>query len=353
MEVIHPPPSILPLSPLIVVKAPILRERPLARRSIGNQEMLLALLNKRRKNYLARIKEHPANSTSREETKEYIETGISDPAINSLDDKKSTIDHVTSAPLFVDKASIKDFAEHVIKCAKKRHKKSRKQKSCDSRVIIPVLSKTEQKLSRTNPLRHKITGCDKLSSPMKQEIREVYRLNVSKHDADSKQADIATSPVNHSLHKTKSTTTSPTVLTSIQGPKRSPISNGAQPSCMRRLVYLSEKQSEMSPVIGVPNAPPCTPDTTEWRQYYVPSLHNIKSQRLLKSRLLEIENNVKEREAKERDREAESRKKKELEDLVKIKEQQMEIQRSEIYALNKIMTALAETRISTFISEKI
>ena len=83
-----------------------------------------------------------------------------------------------------------------------------------------------------------------------------------------------------------------------------------------------------------------------------------------------LENNVKEREAKERDREAESRKKKELEDLVKIKEQQMEIQRSEvsiyhshinkviinllqIYALNKIMTALAETRISTFISEKI
>jgi len=104
MEEIYPPPSLLPLSPLIVVKAPILRERPLARRSIGNQEMLLSLLNKRRKNYAARIKEHPATSSSKERTKQY--TGveiISAPTV--LNDKLSN--HVAPAPLLVDKASIK------------------------------------------------------------------------------------------------------------------------------------------------------------------------------------------------------------------------------------------------------
>lgn len=47
-----------PLSPLTVVKAPILRERPQERRSIGNQEIILALLNERRKKYLARIRDY-------------------------------------------------------------------------------------------------------------------------------------------------------------------------------------------------------------------------------------------------------------------------------------------------------
>jgi len=102
MEAAHPPPSILPLSPLIVVKAPILREKPPARRIIGNQEMLLAVLNKRRKNYLARIKEHPVTSASREGTK-LIEPEISD---SSLDGQKLP-SHVAPVPLIVDKASIK------------------------------------------------------------------------------------------------------------------------------------------------------------------------------------------------------------------------------------------------------
>jgi len=101
MEAIHPPPSLLPLSPLTVVKAPILRERPLVRRSIGNQEMLLALLNKRHKNYLTRIKEHPAASASKEETKQYTEAEIiSDPILKLSN-------HVAPAPLPVDKVSIK------------------------------------------------------------------------------------------------------------------------------------------------------------------------------------------------------------------------------------------------------
>lgn len=104
-----------------------------------------------------------------------------------------------------------------------------------------------------------MTGCNKLSSPLKQEIREMYRLSTSK-DADSKQRDITTSLIDHTQYKSKSITSS-TVLTAIHGPNRSPVS-GNQPSCMRRLTYLSEKQSEMSPAIGAPNAPPCTPDTT-------------------------------------------------------------------------------------------
>ena len=47
-----------PLSPLTVVKVPLLRERPQEHGTVGGQEMLLALLNKRRKKYLARIRDH-------------------------------------------------------------------------------------------------------------------------------------------------------------------------------------------------------------------------------------------------------------------------------------------------------
>lgn len=47
-----------PLSPLTVVKVPLIRERPEERRTANNQEMLLTLLNKRHKKYLARIRDY-------------------------------------------------------------------------------------------------------------------------------------------------------------------------------------------------------------------------------------------------------------------------------------------------------
>ena len=62
-----------PLSPLTVVKAPLLRERPQERGSVGNQEMLLTLLNKRRKKYLARIKDYsiPEGGKKKPDKKSY------------------------------------------------------------------------------------------------------------------------------------------------------------------------------------------------------------------------------------------------------------------------------------------
>lgn len=57
-----------PLSLLTVVKAPLLRDRPQERRSVGNQEMLLTLLNKRRKKYLARIKDYSSVEGEKSET---------------------------------------------------------------------------------------------------------------------------------------------------------------------------------------------------------------------------------------------------------------------------------------------
>lgn len=46
-----------PLSPLIVVKAPLLSERPQQRQSSDHQEMFHTMLNKRRKKYLARVRD--------------------------------------------------------------------------------------------------------------------------------------------------------------------------------------------------------------------------------------------------------------------------------------------------------
>ena len=49
-----------PLSPLTVAKVPLLRDRPQERQRVANQqEMLLTLLNKRHKKYLARVRHHP------------------------------------------------------------------------------------------------------------------------------------------------------------------------------------------------------------------------------------------------------------------------------------------------------
>lgn len=56
-----------PLSPLTVVKVPLLSERPKERHSVGNQEMLLTLLNKRRKKYLARIRDYRRDEGDRRE----------------------------------------------------------------------------------------------------------------------------------------------------------------------------------------------------------------------------------------------------------------------------------------------
>ena len=56
-----------PLSPLTVVKVSLLQERPQERGSAGSQEMLLTLLNKRRKKYLARIREHSITEGGKKE----------------------------------------------------------------------------------------------------------------------------------------------------------------------------------------------------------------------------------------------------------------------------------------------
>ena len=60
-----------PLSPLTVVKAPLLRERPQERGSAGSQEMLLTLLKKRRKKYLARIRDYTEGEKKEPEKRSY------------------------------------------------------------------------------------------------------------------------------------------------------------------------------------------------------------------------------------------------------------------------------------------
>ena len=58
-----------PLSPLSVVKVPLLRERPKQRQRVAanQQEMFHTLLSRRRKKYLARVRHH---SISEEEKRE-------------------------------------------------------------------------------------------------------------------------------------------------------------------------------------------------------------------------------------------------------------------------------------------
>ena len=153
---------------------------------------------------------------------------------------------------------ITGFAEHVIKCAKKRRKKSIKSQRRIRRngAITPKTPvKAEQKSPANQTLHYHHSLQNKLSSPLKQEIRTMYRLNVTKHDTDCEtdSSDGNQSP-QKKLMASPIATSSPSVTSTVQG-------EGS--NCVRRkLTYLSEKQSGMSPMIGAPNPPPCTPDDT-------------------------------------------------------------------------------------------
>ena len=104
----------------------------------------------------------------------------------------------------------------------------------------------------------------------------MYRLNVAKHDTESKQLE--TDGCNRNQRPQKKLTTSPLATSSpvasstVQG-DGSPQNNG---NCVRRkLMFLSERQSEMSPIIGAPNPPPCTPDNTGLNNEIHTHLHKL------------------------------------------------------------------------------
>ena len=153
------------------------------------------------------------------------------------------------------------FAEHVIKCAKRRRKKSiRSQRRIARNGVITAKTpvQTTQK-SPTGPiLRNSYMAHDKLSSPMKQEIRAIYRLKLAKHVTDHKQSEGDGTHSGNQSPCRKPMTSSPIVLPNVQGFAESLQAN-ANP-VKRKLTYLSEKQSDTSPMTGAPNPPPCTPD---------------------------------------------------------------------------------------------
>ena len=126
----------------------------------------------------------------------------------------------------------------------------------------PQLSvKTVQKSPTDQTLRTSYVVQDKLSSPMKQEIRSMYRLKVVKQDTDSKQSVVDSCNGDQNQCK-KLSTSSPIASSTAQGIDGSPQSSNNGNSVKRKLTYLSERQSEMSPTIGAPDPPPCTPDNT-------------------------------------------------------------------------------------------
>ncbi|KAI8796269.1 hypothetical protein BgiBS90_004036 [Biomphalaria glabrata] len=112
-------------------------------------------------------------------------------------------------------------------------------------------------------------------------------------------------------------------------------------------VFLSEKQSGVITDCGmcVPCAPPATPTPEQLkRTEYVPSLQDIKAQRLVRQRLHIIEENECKRE----------RKKQETQNLgfqktmVEMRQDLKKMQRREIYALNKVMTDLENYNFQQF-----
>ncbi|XP_001629534.2 PH domain-containing protein DDB_G0287875 [Nematostella vectensis] len=114
-----------------------------------------------------------------------------------------------------------------------------------------------------------------------------------------------------------------------------------------RRVYLSEMQSKM--LGGAPSVPPGTPTEEQMKRVeYIPSLFDVKSQRLVKAKLEKIEIKMKITEEKQKEKAMKEEQKKIAVSMVQLRQRQ----REEIYALNKVMTQLENENFRKFMKEK-
>lgn len=111
-------------------------------------------------------------------------------------------------------------------------------------------------------------------------------------------------------------------------------------------IFLSEAHSRM--ISGIPCAPPCTPSADELKKVeYIPSLSDVKSQRLVKTRLITIGNKMRAEEQKRKEKAAKEEQKRAYGATLQLKQRQ----RAEIYALNKVMTELENENFRKFMEE--
>ncbi|CAH3036774.1 unnamed protein product [Pocillopora meandrina] len=101
-------------------------------------------------------------------------------------------------------------------------------------------------------------------------------------------------------------------------------------------------------ITGVPCAPPCTPSADELKKVeYIPSLSDVKSQRVVKTRLITIGNKLRAEEQKKKEKAAKEEQKRAYGAILQLKQRQ----RAEIYALNKVMTELENENFRKFMEE--
>ncbi|CAH3165855.1 unnamed protein product [Porites evermanni] len=112
-------------------------------------------------------------------------------------------------------------------------------------------------------------------------------------------------------------------------------------------VYLSETHSGM--ITGIPCAPPSTPTVDELKKVeYIPSLTDVKSQRAVKSRLINLGNKLRAEEQKKKEKAMKEEQRRAYGAILQLKQRQ----RAEIYALNKVMTELENENFRKFMEEK-
>lgn len=112
-------------------------------------------------------------------------------------------------------------------------------------------------------------------------------------------------------------------------------------------VYLSETHSGM--ITGIPCAPPSTPTVDELQKVeYIPSLTDVKSQRAVKSRLINLGNKLRAEEQEKKEKALKEEQRRAYGEILQLKQRQ----RAEIYALNKVMTELENENFRKFMEEK-
>lgn len=111
-------------------------------------------------------------------------------------------------------------------------------------------------------------------------------------------------------------------------------------------IFLSETHSAM--IAGIPCAPPSTPIVDEKTKVeYIPSLTDVKSQRAVKARLINIGNNLRAQEQRRKEKSLKDEQKRAYGAILQLKQRQ----RAEIYALNKVMTELENANFRKFMEE--
>lgn len=321
---------------------------PPRREPSGSQLALEALLERRRQRYQARRRDGGDTGSS---AASMLLLNSSDGALHfpvdrirdEDDDRRSCISHLVALRL-------RDKAQ--------QHEALRVQKQKSRSFLVRRVTKLED--ASCEELAERVVSQAKVRLKRQKRaanvLQKIYQPKTTAPAGPAGPAGPATAfrtstPINSKSTTPKSLSPAKAATDTPERPNRSlRLAEGSRehPVAVRKVVYWSERQSNVEKDSGVPCVPPSTPKQDQEIKF-VPSMSDIKSQRDLKNRLQSV--NVKQQEAAEKEQSVkmEKAKREKRDATARLKARQ----RAEIYALNKVMAELERRNFENFMSGKV